>query len=42
MARLSEKYNDSCIKIFMLLKLLLEDNAEYSEIMNILMLLLFP
>ena len=35
MARLSEKYNDSCIKIFMLLKLLLEDNAEYSDFMNI-------
>lgn len=35
MARLSEKYNDSCIKIFTLLKLLLEDKAEYSDVMNI-------
>lgn len=35
MARISEKYNDSCIKIFTLLKLLLNDEAEYSEVMNI-------
>lgn len=35
MARLSEKYNDSCIKIFSLLKLLIEDKAEYSEVIKI-------
>lgn len=35
MTRLSEKYNDSCIKIFTLLKLLLDDEAEYSKVMNI-------
>lgn len=35
MARLSEKYNDSCIKIFKLLKLLIEDKADYSSVMNI-------
>lgn len=35
MARLSEKYNDSCIKIFSLIKLLLNDDAEYSKVMSI-------
>lgn len=35
MARLSEKYNDSCIKIFTLLKLLLEDKADYASVMNV-------
>ena len=35
MAKLSEKYNDSCIKIFTLLKLLLNGEVEYSEVMNI-------
>ena len=35
MARLSEKYNDSCIKIFKLLKLLIEDKADYSAVMDI-------
>lgn len=35
MARLSEKYNDSCIKIFTLLKLLVDDDADYSKVMNI-------
>lgn len=35
MARLSEKYNDSCIKIFSLLKLLIEDKADYTSVMNI-------
>jgi len=35
MARLSEKYNDSCIKMFALLKLLLNDEAEYSAVMDI-------
>ena len=35
MARLSEKYNGSCIKIFSLIKLLLNDDAEYSKVMSI-------
>lgn len=35
MARLSEKYNDSCIKIFSLLKLLIEDKADYTSVINI-------
>lgn len=35
MARLSEKYNDSCLKMFALLKLLLNDEAEYSAVMEI-------
>lgn len=35
MTRLSEKYNDSCIKIFSLLKLLINDEAEYSEVIKI-------
>lgn len=35
MARLSEKYNDSCIKIFKLLELLIDDKADYSAVINI-------
>ena len=35
MVRLSEKYNDSCVKIFSLLKLLTSNTADYSSVINI-------
>lgn len=35
MARISEKYNDSCLKMFKLLKLLMEGEAEFKDVISI-------
>ena len=35
MARISEKYNDSCLKMFSLLKLLMQGEADFKDVISI-------